>query len=277
MKWRTKRATLELASRGEIMGVLNVTPDSFSDGGSFADPDAAVRHGLELAAEGAAILDVGGESTRPGSAPVAAEDELARVIPVVRGLRRRWDGLISIDTAKAAVAGAALAEGADIVNDVTGLRGDAGMVEVCRAAGCGVVVMHMQGEPRTMQKQPRYGDVVEEVAEFLAARLDFLAGAGIDPECLCFDPGIGFGKSLGHNLELLRELGRLAPAGRPLLLGVSRKSFIGKLLGDDDLSLREWPTVAITAWAREAGARIHRVHAVRPNLEAMRMVEALGS
>jgi len=275
MLWRTKRRTLDLSRRGEVMGVLNVTPDSFSDGGDFIDPGAAIRHGLQQAAEGAAILDVGGESTRPGARPVAAPEEIDRVVPVIRGLREKWDGLISIDTSKAEVAGAALAAGADIVNDVTGLLGDPQMEALCRDAGCGVAVMHMQGEPRTMQVDPHYDDVVAEVAGFLAGRFESLVATGIDPECLCLDPGIGFGKTLEHNLELLRRVDRLAPAGRPLLIGLSRKSFIGRLLGDDDLELREWPTVALTAFTREAGARIHRVHSVRSNLEAMRMVEAV--
>lgn len=277
MRWQTRRTTLDLTCRGAVMGVLNVTPDSFSDGGGWLDPATAVEHGLVLAAEGAAIVDVGGESTRPGALPVPVDAELERVVPVVRGLRARWDGLISIDTRKAAVAAAALAAGADIVNDITGLCGDPAMVEVCRDARCGVVVMHMQGEPQTMQQAPSYRDVVAEVAAFLLARRDALVAAGLAPARLCFDPGIGFGKTVGHNRELLRALGRIAPPGRPLLLGVSRKSFLGKLLGTDELAAREWPTVALTAWAREAGARVFRVHAVGPNLAALRMAEAIGA
>lgn len=275
MLWRTKRLTLDLAERGEVMAVLNVTPDSFSDGGDFVDPRAAVRQGLRQAAAGAAILDVGGESTRPGARPVGAGEEIDRVLPVIRGLREQWDGLVSIDTSKAEVAAAALAAGADIVNDVSGLLGDPAMMPLCRDAGCGVAVMHMQGEPRTMQKAPQYDDVVADVAAFLGGRFEELVTAGMDPECLCFDPGIGFGKTLDHNLALLRGIDGLAPAGRPLLIGVSRKSFIGQLLGDDAIELREWPTVGLTAFTREAGARIHRVHSVRANLEAMRMVEAV--
>ncbi len=275
MIWKTKRGALDLTRRSEVMGVLNVTPDSFSDGGRFTDTEAAVRIGMEMVGHGAAILDVGGESTRPGSAPVPADAECARTVPVIRGLRERWDGLISIDTSKAEVAAAALDAGADIVNDVTGLLGDPEMEGVCRGADCGVVVMHMQGEPRTMQLAPRYADVVEEVRVFLLRRFDLLTGAGFDPQRLCFDPGIGFGKTLEHNLELLRHLDRLAPSGRPLLLGVSRKSFIAKLLETEGMGAREWPTVAITAHAREAGARVFRVHSVRPNLEALRMVEAI--
>ena len=173
------------------------------------------------------------------------------------------------------MAEAALAAGADIVNDVTGLRGDPAMAEVCAASGCGVVVMHMRGEPQTMQTAPQYADVVAEVREFFVERMEALTRAGIDLESLCFDPGIGFGKALHHNLALLRAVGDLSPAGRPLLLGVSRKSFIGALLGTNDLVLRDWPTVAITSKAREQGVMLHRVHAVRPNLEAMRMTEAI--
>jgi dihydropteroate synthase len=194
---------------------------------------------------------------------------------VISAVRAEWDGLISIDTMKAVVAAAALEAGADIVNDVSGLRSDLEMPGVCAASGCGVVVMHMQGEPRTMQKAPVYADVVGEVREFFAERLHTLSGAGIHPDALCFDPGIGFGKTLEHNLALLKALENLSPPGRPLLLGVSRKSFIGRLLENDDPTLRDWPTVAITAMAREKGVMLHRVHEVRSNVEALRMVEAI--
>ena len=257
------------------MGILNVTPDSFSDGGRHADTAAALTHARRMIAEGATLIDIGGESTRPGAAPVAAAEEIARTVPVVAALRAEWDGLISIDTTKAAVAVAALAAGADIVNDVSGLRADPGMPGVCAASACGVVVMHMQGEPLTMQNAPHYADVVAEVQAFFATRMAALVHAGIHPEALCFDPGIGFGKTPAHNLELLRSLGRLNPPGRPLLLGVSRKSFIGKLLGTDDPELRDWATAAITALAREQGVMLHRVHALRPNLDALRMTEAI--
>ena len=257
------------------MGILNVTPDSFSDGGRHFDIEAALAHARMMIAEGAALIDIGGESTRPGSEPVSAEDETARTAPVVAALRAEWDGQISIDTSKAAVAKAALAAGADIVNDVSGLRADPLMPGVCAASGCGVVVMHMQGEPRTMQAAPHYEDVVAEVRDFFNERMISLTNSGIDPQALCFDPSIGFGKSLDHNLALLRALDALSPAGRPLLLGVSRKSFIGKLLGSDDLRLRDWPTVALTARAREDGVMLHRVHSVRANVEALRMTEAI--
>lgn len=257
------------------MGILNVTPDSFSDGGRHPNVETALTHARRMIAEGAAMIDIGGESTRPGAQPVSAVDEIARTVPVVAALRTEWDGLISIDTSKAAVAEAALAAGADIVNDVSGLQADPRMPEVCAASGCGVVIMHMQGEPRTMQTAPHYTDVVAEVREFFHERMIALIHSGIHPGALCFDPGIGFGKTLDHNLALLRALNTLSPPECPLLLGASRKSFIGKLLGSDDLALRDWPTVAITAQAREKGVMLHRVHAVRANVEALRMTEAI--
>lgn len=275
MIWKTKRGILDLSRHARVMGILNVTPDSFSDGGEHLGMATALAHARRMIAEGAGLIDIGGESTRPGAAPVPAGEEITRTAPVIAELRREWDGLISIDTSKAAVAAAAIEAGADIVNDVSGLLADADMAAVCAAAGCGVVVMHMQGTPRTMQSAPLYSDVVGEVGEFFAERLRTLTAAGIDPEALCFDPGIGFGKNLEHNLALLRALDRISAGGRPILLGVSRKSFIGKLLGTDDLAAREWPTVAITANAREKGVMLHRVHDVRPNLEALRMTEAI--
>jgi dihydropteroate synthase len=275
MIWKTRRITLDLTRRARVMGILNVTPDSFSDGGLHGNLRAALCHARRMIEEGAELIDIGGESTRPGAQPVAAADEIARTVPVVAALRAEWDGLISIDTAKAEVAAAALAAGADIVNDVTGLRGDPAMTEVCAASGCGVVVMHMQGEPRTMQVAPHYTDVVAEVRAFFNERMVSLTAAGIDPDALCFDPGIGFGKTLEHNLALLRSLDDLGPPGKAFLLGISRKSFIGRLLGSDDLGLRDWPTVAITAQARGKGVMLHRVHAVRPNVEALRMTEAI--
>jgi len=258
------------------MGILNVTPDSFSDGGVHFDIASALRHARQMIAEGAELIDVGGESTRPGAEPVSAAEETARTAPVIAALRAEWDGLISIDTCKAAVAEAALVAGADIVNDVSGLLADPKMAGVCAAHSCGVVVMHMQGTPQTMQTAPHYVDVVAEVRAFFEERLTTLAAAGIDPAAMCFDPGIGFGKTVDHNLALLRALNELSVAGRPLLLGVSRKSFIGKILETEDLDAREWPTAAITANAREKGVMLHRTHSVRPNLEALRMTEAIS-
>ncbi|MEO0018254.1 MAG: dihydropteroate synthase [Verrucomicrobiota bacterium] len=275
MHWTTPRTTLDLSRHGQVMGILNVTPDSFSDGGHHATLAAAMAHARQLIAEGAALIDIGGESTRPGAAAVPAELELARTLPIITALRTEWDGLISIDTTKAAVAHAALTAGADIVNDVSGLRHDPEMPAVCAASGCGVVVMHMLGEPQTMQTAPHYHDVTREVREFFLERLATLTAAGIAAEALCFDPGIGFGKTQNHNLQLLREIACLPVAGRPLLLGISRKSFIGRVLGSADPAAREAPTVALTAYARGQGVMLHRVHAVRPNLDALRMTEAV--
>lgn len=266
---------MDLTRRGKIMGILNVTPDSFSDGGRHAGMEAALRHARGMIAEGAEIIDVGGESTRPGAPEVAITEEIARTLPVIKALRAEWAGCISIDTSKAAVAEAALAAGADVVNDVSGLTADPDMIAVCAGSGCGMVVMHMQGDPRTMQVAPHYHDVVAEVRGFFEERLATLGSLGIKPEAICFDPGIGFGKTVKHNLTLLKEIGSLSVGGRPLLLGVSRKSFIGKTLESSDLSDRAWPTVAVTASTREAGVMIHRVHEVKANHQALRMVEAI--
>jgi len=275
MIWKTRRGSLDLTHHSRVMGILNITPDSFSDGGAHSGSAAALAHARRMISEGAEIIDIGGESTRPGSQPVSADAEMERVLPVIAGLRAEWDGLISIDTSKAAVAAAALQAGADIVNDVSGLQADPGMAEVCAASGSGVVVMHMRGVPRTMQDAPQYEDVVAEVRGFFVDRMRSLVDAGIRREAMCFDPGIGFGKTPEHNLVLLRSLDVLAPAGNSILLGVSRKSFIGKILGTQDPALRDWSTVAITVLAREQGVMLHRVHAVRPNVEALRMTEAV--
>jgi dihydropteroate synthase len=275
MIWKTRTRRLDLTHRACVMGILNVTPDSFSDGGDHCEITSALSHARRMITEGAALIDIGGESTRPGSLPVPVAEEIRRTAPVVAALRAEWAGLISIDTSKAAVARAALDAGADIVNDVSGLLADPEMAAACAETGCGVVVMHRQGDPQTMQLAPHYADVVAEVREFFAERLATLTAAGLDPETLCFDPGIGFGKNQEHHLALIRSLGQIAPAGRPVLLGVSRKSFIAKLLGSTELKAREWPTVALTAHARELGVMLHRVHAVRPNLEALRMTEAI--
>ncbi len=277
MIWKTRRGALDLTRQARVMGILNVTPDSFSDGGMHGAVESAVSHALGMVEDGATLIDIGGESTRPGADAVPAEVEISRTVPVITAVRKKWDGLISIDTTKAAVADAALAAGADVVNDVSGLTADLRMAEVCASSGCGVVVMHMQGNPRTMQAAPVYQDIVAEVAEFFRARMTDLTARGIALECLCFDPGIGFGKTLEHNLSLLRSLDTLAVNDRPLLLGVSRKSFIGRVLGTPVLKAREWPTVALTAAAREKGVMLHRVHSVRPNVEALRMIEAILS
>jgi len=275
MIWKTRRETLDLSRRARVMGILNVTPDSFSDGGSHFGIEAALAHAREMIAQGVDIIDVGGESTRPGSLPVPANEETMRTAPVIRALRAEWDGLISIDTSKAAVAKAAIESGADIVNDVSGLRVDSHMADVCAESHCGVIVMHMQGTPQNMQIAPQYADVVSEVADYFIERMTSLTARGIDPENICVDPGIGFGKTLDQNIALLKALSQIAPAGRPLLLGVSRKSCIAGMLENADIKERDWPTVAITSWARQRGVMLHRVHEVRANLEALRMTEAI--
>lgn len=256
------------------MGIVNVTPDSFSDGGRFNDSGRAVEHALQLVAEGADILDIGGESTRPGAEPVEEAEELRRVLPVIRAVRSATRALISIDTMKASVARAAIDAGADIINDVTGLRADAAMPRLAAETNVGIVVMHMQGTPQTMQANPHYQDVVAEVRAYFEKRLQLMEHEGIAPERVVLDPGFGFAKTLEHNLTLLRELQQLSTL-RPLLIGISRKSTIAKVIGSDAMEDRQWPTVALTAHAREHGARIVRVHDVRPNREALRMMEAV--
>jgi dihydropteroate synthase len=260
-----------------VMGVLNVTPDSFSDGGRFLVPDRAVAHGLEMAADGAAIIDVGGESTRPGAEPVAEADELRRVIPVIEGLVAAGVGAqISIDTAKASVARAALDAGASLVNDVTAFRGDPQMTALVAERGAGCCLMHMKGEPRTMRSEASYGDVVAEVRDFLAARVEHALAAGIAPERIVLDPGIGFAKTAAHNLELLRRLDELAGLGFPILVGTSRKSFLGLITGrasDDRLA----GTIATCVMAFERGASIFRVHDVGPAVDALAVAAATVS
>jgi len=275
MIWRIAGRDIDLSRRGMIMGVVNITPDSFSDGGSFFSTSSAVDHGLSLIAEGADILDIGGESTRPGAQPVPADEEIRRVIPAIAALRAASDVLISIDTSKAEVARAALAAGADIVNDITGLRGDAEMLSVIRDAHAGVVIMHMQGTPLTMQTAPHYDDVLAEVGDFFRHALAGALLSGLDPMSIALDPGIGFGKTFAHNRELLRGLSSFTEFGRPLVVGISRKSFLGALVGSKELSERFWPGVAMTSFCRERGARVLRVHDVRPHREALRMTEAI--
>lgn len=257
------------------MGVINATPDSFSDGGSFLNPAAACAHGLRLVAEGADILDIGGESTRPGAQSVSADEEMRRVLPVIRSIRETSQVLISIDTSKAEVARAALNAGADIINDVTGLQGDPEMAKVAAEANSGVVVMHMQGTPRTMQMAPKYHDVVSEVGDFFRHALNHAVGSGIDPMTIALDPGIGFGKTPEHNSALLRHLAQFLEIGRPLLVGVSRKSFLGWIAGSSKMEDRFWPGVALTSFCRERGARILRVHDVKAHKEALKMTEAI--
>jgi dihydropteroate synthase len=257
------------------MGILNATPDSFSDAGENLALEQALAHARKMIAEGAMIIDIGGESTRPGAPAVSATEELQRVIPIVTSLRQQWDGWISVDTSKATVAAAALDAGADVINDVSGLRGDPAMAELCALHRCAVVAMHMQGTPATMQQAPRYENVVNDVRQFFLEQWESLTRAGISAENICFDPGIGFGKTPEHNWQLLHHLPELVVHQRPLLLGLSRKSFIGHSLQSQALSQRSWPTVALTAWGREMGAMIHRVHEVQANEQALRMTEAL--
>jgi len=255
-----------------VMGVVNVTPDSFSDGGAWLDPAAAISHGHELAREGADILDIGGESTRPGAEPVGAGEELRRVVPVLAGLADAGPRL-SIDTSKALVAEAAIAAGATIVNDVTALRGDPDMAALLATQHCDVCLMHMLGEPRTMQRDPRYDDVVDDVRAFLSERVEHAVGQGIAEERIWLDPGIGFGKTLEHNLELLRRLHELVALGRPLVVGTSRKSFLGAITGRGPLE-RVPATIATNVLALAAGARVFRVHDVAEARDALSVAAA---
>jgi len=278
MIWKTRSRTLDLSHAAKIMGILNVTPDSFSDGGKFFGLDAAVSHASELIAEGAEIIDVGGESTRPGADPVSLEEELGRVIPVIEKIRSEFPSvLISVDTYKAQTARQAIRAGADIINDITALRGDPEMINVVLEGGAAVVLMHMQGMPKTMQLAPDYQEVVSEVMGFLKDRRDWLVQRGVDRERIAIDPGFGFGKRLADNIKLMRNLEAFAALSQPLLIGVSRKSGLGQLSGDpaSPATSRIWPTVALTCLLREKGAHLLRVHDVRPNLEALRMTEAI--
>ena len=275
LAWHCRGHRFTIGTRPLVVGIVNVTPDSFSDGGRFADPSAAVDHALSLVAAGADLLDIGGESTRPGAAPVSEADELARVLPVVAALAKRTTVPLSIDTMKAAVAQRRLDAGAAIVNDVSGLTADPAMPAAVAAAGAGVVVMHMQGTPQVMQVNPTYGDVVAEVAGFLEARLHALADAGISPDAVCLDPGIGFGKTLDHNLTLLAHLDAVARLGRPVCLGVSRKGFIGQLCGRAaGERLAGSLAVACIAAARGA-AHVLRVHDVAATRDAAVLLDAI--
>ncbi len=257
------------------MGIVNVTPDSFSDGGRFFSHEAAVEHALRLAEEGAEILDVGGESTRPGAAPVEADEQLRRVLPVIDALARRTPVPISIDTSKAEVARKAIAAGAQIINDVTGLTADPAMIEVAAESQCGICVMHMRGTPQTMQDDPRYGDVVREVREYLMSRRDVLAAAGISPERIALDPGIGFGKRTAHNLALLSSAWRLHDLGCPLLVGHSRKGFLQKVIGDPQADPL-YGTIGVALALARQGVQILRVHDVAPVRQALVLFEAAG-
>jgi dihydropteroate synthase len=273
--WRIGQRVFDVSRNGLIMGVLNVTPDSFSDGGEFLIADKATERGVQMAAEGAHIIDVGGESARPGSEPVTVAEELRRVIPVIENLRRALDVPISIDTSKAEVARAAIEAGASIVNDITGGRGDDQMLPLVAETKSAFIIMHMQGSPRTMQIQPHYTDVVAEISEFFRQQFARAIGLNIDPMMIAFDPGIGFGKTLEHNLELLARLEQLREHDRALVVGVSRKSFLGKLIGSPQISDRLVPGLALNALLRAGGADVFRVHDVKENVYALRVSEAI--
>ena len=269
LQWRAGKPPL-------VMGILNVTPDSFSDGGRFHTLDAAVARGVDLVSQGADMLDIGGESTRPGSQPVLLEEELRRTIPVIEGLSRRVSVPLSIDTAKSEVARRALAAGASLINDVTALRGDPAMASVAAQSRCGVILMHMRGEPRTMQQRPRYADVAADVAAFLKSAAARAQRAGIHASRILIDPGIGFGKTLAHNLRILSRLDDLVKLGYPVVLGASRKSFIGKLTGAA-VDQRLPGSLACLAVAREAGAAVVRVHDVAEAKQFLEVTEAIGA
>jgi dihydropteroate synthase len=272
--WKLRTRELDV-SRGVIMGVVNVTPDSFSDGGTHLDPQRAVTAGLEMATAGADLVDVGGESTRPGALPVDREEEMRRVLPVVRALVGAGL-LVSIDTSKPEVAEAALAEGAEIVNDVTAAASDR-MVDVLAGSGTGVILMHMKGTPRTMQRDPVYDDVVAEVAGFLKDRADQVIDGGVDPASVAIDPGIGFGKTAAQNLELIDGLPRLVGTGYPVVLGTSRKTFLGKVTGIEEPRDRDGVTAVSTALGFERGARVFRVHDVASSRAALSLAAAIVS
>jgi dihydropteroate synthase len=273
--WQLRTQVLRFGRRPLLMGIVNVTPDSFSGDGKFLDAGAAVEQALRLVDEGADLLDIGGESTRPYSDPVALADELKRVIPVIETLANRVQVPLSIDTSKAAVASAALAAGAEIINDVTALTGDPAMLSLAADSAAGICAMHMQGTPQTMQEDPRYHDVVAEVGEYLGARLKALLAAGVGAEHVCLDPGIGFGKTHQHNLTLMAHCGQLHELGRPLLVGHSRKGFLGKLLGDEQTD-RTSATVGAAMSLAGQGVQVIRVHDVRPVREALLAFDAAG-
>jgi dihydropteroate synthase len=266
---------LEFGRQPVVMGIVNATPDSFSDGGRFFDPQAAIDHGLRLVDDGADILDVGGESTRPYAQPVEADEERRRVIGVVQALAERTDVPISADTSKAIVAAEALAAGAEIINDVTAFTGDPAMLPLAVETGCGVCAMHMLGTPQTMQNDPRYDDVVAEVCAYLAGRRDALIAAGIDASRIALDPGIGFGKAHEHNITLIGHCGKLHELGCPLLVGHSRKGFIGKLIGEKDADLTAG-TLGVSLALARVGVQVLRVHDVSATRQALATYEAVG-
>jgi dihydropteroate synthase len=266
---------LDVGRRPLVMGVLNVTPDSFSDGGRFLDPTRAAEAACAMLDAGADLIDVGGESTRPGAMPVAADEQIHRVVPVIEGIRKRSSATISVDTTQSAVALAALDAGANLINDTSAGRDDAGMLLLAANRSAAIVLMHRQGVPPIMQREPVYSDVTREVAEFLRHRLEAALAAGVKKECILLDPGIGFGKNVEHNLTLLRDLSTLAAIGRPVVVGTSRKSFIGRILGEEDPHRRSWGDAAAISWAVTNGAAMLRVHEVRPMAQVVRMTRAI--
>ncbi|PYI94628.1 MAG: dihydropteroate synthase [Verrucomicrobia bacterium] len=273
--WKIAGRTVDLSQRAMIMGVLNITPDSFSDAGEFFTTEKAVEQGKRMAAEGAQIIDVGGESTRPGAEAVSVDEELGRVLPVITQLHESVSAFISIDTSKASVAREALQAGATIINDVTGGRADPEMMALAAESGAALIIMHMQGTPRTMQAAPHYEDVVTEVTNFFRQQYKRALEYGVDAMAIAFDPGIGFGKTVEHNLSLLAHLERLRVQERPLVVGVSRKSSLGKMIGSNAMEDRLAPTIAFSALLRERGANVLRVHDVKENVAALRVTEAL--
>lgn len=271
--WQCRSRSLKLGERTLVMGILNVTPDSFSDGGHFVEPTAAVDHALEMAAQGADIIDIGGESTRPGADPVSTAEEIRRTVPIIAKIREQSDIPLSIDTMKADVAMEAVAAGAVIINDVSAFEADARMAEVAADTEAGVVLMHMKGTPRTMQAHPEYGNVTEEVRDYMKSRADVAIQHGVARNRIVIDPGIGFGKSTEHNLKLLRGLPVLTGCGYPLLVGASRKSFIGQLTGRTAPADRRAGSLGAAAWAVANGAHILRVHDVLDTCDVCRMLD----
>jgi dihydropteroate synthase len=275
--WQCRSRALRLGERTCVMGILNVTPDSFSDGGSFIDPNAAVDRALEMVEQGADIIDIGGESTRPGADPVVATDEIRRTVPVIEKIREQSDIPVSIDTTKSDVARLALEAGADMINDVSALESDPEMADLVVEYGAGVILMHMKGTPRTMQSNPTYGNVIDEVRDYLKARIAVAIQHGIARDHIVIDPGIGFGKTTEHNLALLRGLPELAGCGGPLLVGASRKSFIGQLTGRTAPKDRRAGSLGAAAWAVANGAHILRVHDVLETCDVCRMLDTFIS
>lgn len=274
-RWKCRERTITLGERTLIMGILNVTPDSFSDGGDFTDPQSAVQHALKMVSEGADIIDIGGESTRPGAEPVSAAEEIRRTVQVIEGIRAQSDVPISIDTMKAEVAAQAIAAGADIINDVSAFLADPGMASEAAQTGAGVILMHMQGMPRTMQKNPTYENVVDEVCSYLEKRIHLAVQSGISRDRIVTDPGIGFGKTREHNLDLLRSLPVLERRCGPLLVGASRKSFIGQITGRSNPADRLAGSLGVAAWSVMHGAHILRVHDVFDTCDVSRMLDTL--